>query len=144
VRTIEFLYGGVELLTFETLDEQFGDLFTPFEILRAYLPHLSLLRRSTVLPPAPATTAVPLVGVHGSKGVFGELAFVLVEGGSSLVVPDLTFVVREVLPCESDDLGEGAVVRFDVRRDVLGFDEGGAEEDEGVWGSRDVVVWFFL
>ena len=44
----------------------------------------------------------------------------------------------------TDDFGEGAVVALDVSGDALGFDEGGAEEDERVGGPRDMARVAFL
>jgi hypothetical protein len=59
-------------------------------------------------------------------------------------VPDLAFFMREILPGEADDLGKGGMVGLDLRGDVLVLDEGGAEENEGVGRSWDVVLWFLL
>jgi hypothetical protein len=42
------------------------------------------------------------------------------------------------------DFGEGAVVALNVARHALGFDEGGAEEDERVGGARDMTGIAFL
>ena len=38
----------------------------------------------------------------------------------------------------TDDLGERTVVALDLAGNVAATDEGGAEEDEGVRGTRDV------
>ncbi len=43
------------------------------------------------------------------------------------------------MPDHADDLGERAVVALDLRGDVLGADEGRAEEDEGVGRAGDVL-----
>ena len=61
------------------------------------------------------------------------------QRGLGLGVPDLALLVREVLPGETDDLGQGAMVGLDLGGDVLVLDEGRAEEDEGVARARDVA-----
>jgi len=66
------------------------------------------------------------------------------QGDLSLLMPDLAFLVREVLPSDADDLGEGAVVCFNLGGNVLILDEGGTEEDEGVWGTRNMVFRLLL
>lgn len=51
----------------------------------------------------------------------------LVQRGLGLRMPDLALVVGEILPRQTNDLGERAVVCLDFRGDVLTFDERGAE-----------------
>lgn len=132
VVAVELLDGGVEVVALLALDEQLGYLLAALEILGLDLSHLSFLGRTLAL------------GVERTEGVLGELAPVLLERGLGLVVPDLALVVGEVLPGEADDLGQGAVVGLDGGGDVLGFDEGGAEEDEGVRRAGDVVLGLLL
>lgn len=63
----------------------------------------------------------------------------LVESSFSFGMPDLTLLVRQILPSETDDLGESAVVGLDLGGDMLTLDERGAEEDKGVGRTRDMV-----
>ena len=79
--------------------------------------------------------------MQGAKRVLGELALVLLERGLDLGVPHLALLVRQILP---NDLGERAVVGLDRGRDVLALDERGAEEDEGIGRTGDVVVRLLL
>lgn len=53
-----------------------------------------------------------------------------------LHVPCLALAVGEVLPGHADDLGERAVVGFDLGGDVLTLDKRRAEEDKGVGRAR--------
>lgn len=66
------------------------------------------------------------------------------EGDLRLCMPDLTFLRREVLPGESNDLGECAVVRLDVGRNVLVLDKRGPEEDKRIGRPGNVVLWLLL
>jgi len=59
-------------------------------------------------------------------------------------MPEKPLLVRKVLPSETDDFREGAVVGLDLSRDVLAFDEGGAEEDERIRGARNVILRLLL
>jgi len=68
----------------------------------------------------------------------------VLERGFGFCVPDLPFLVRQVLPCEADDLGKSAMVRLDLGRDVLTLNERGAKEDESVGRTGDVVFWFLF
>lgn len=115
------------------LDEKLGDLLASLDVLQADFPHLALLRRSPFR-----------FRMQRSERVRGELALVLIERDLGLGVPDLALLVREVLPGESDDLRQRAVVRLDVGGDVLVFDEGGSEEDECVRRTGDVVLRLLL
>jgi hypothetical protein len=78
------------------------------------------------------------------EGILRELALVLGERGLGLCMPDPTLVIRKVLPCEADDFGEGAVVCFDLGRNVLALDERRAEQDEGIGRARDVILRLLL
>ena len=128
---VEFLDGGVELAAFLALHEELGNLLAPLEVLWADLSDLALLRATTL-------------GVQGAKRVLGELALVLLESGLGLGMPHLPLLVRQILPGEANDLGERAVVGLDLGRDVLALDERGAEENEGIGRTRDVVVRLLL
>lgn len=48
------------------------------------------------------------------------------------------------MPGESNNFGKRAVVRLDIRGDMFVVDEGGAEKDEGIGGTRDMVLRFLL
>ena len=117
------------------LDEQLCDLGATLHVLGPDLAHLALLAR---------VRARLGLDVRRAEGVVGELAFVFGLGDLGLAVPDLALLVRHVLPGEPDDLGERAVVRLNLGRDVPALDERGAEEDERVRRAGDVVVCFLL
>jgi hypothetical protein len=131
VCAIEFLDSGVELAAFLALHEELRNLLAPLDVLWAHLPDLALLRATTL-------------GVQGAKSVLREFALVLLESGLGLCMPNLSLLVRQVLPGEADDLGERAVVGFDLSRDMLALDERGTEEDERVGRTGDVVLWLLL
>jgi hypothetical protein len=116
---------GVEFLAYLSAYQKLGDLLAPLHILRSNLSHLSLV--GSLLP------------VHGTEGIIWEPALVIFQGKLGFLMPDLAFLVGKVLPSETDDLGEGAVTSFDLGGNVLILDEGGTEEDEGVWGTGDMV-----
>ena len=61
----------------------------------------------------------------------------------SLRMPPLPFLVGELLPREANDLRERAVVRLDAACHALAFNEGRAEEDEGIGKAGNVVGRFF-
>ena len=68
----------------------------------------------------------------------------LVESGFGFGMPDLTLLVRQILPGKTNDLGERAVVRLDLSRHVLALDERRAEEDEGIGWAGDMVLRLLL
>jgi len=74
----------------------------------------------------------------------GELALVLLEGGFSFRMPYLSLVMRKILPSEAYYLGEGTVIRLDLCRYVLTFDERGTKEDERIGRSWDMIFRFPL
>ena len=117
------------------LDEQLCDLGATLHVLGPNLAHLALLA---------GVRAGFGLDVRRAEGVVGELAFVLRLGDLGLAVPDLALLVRHVLPGEPDDLGERAVVRLNLGRDVPALDERGAEEDERIRRAGYVVVRFLL
>ena len=82
--------------------------------------------------------------MRGSERIVRELAFVLGLRELRLAVPELTLLVRHILPGEPDDLGERTMIRLDFRRDMPTLDKGRAEQYERVWGTRDVVLCLFL
>lgn len=79
-----------------------------------------------------------------AKRILRELAFVLLKSRFGLGVPYLTLVVGKVLPSETDDLRQSAVICLDLRRNVLAFDERGAEEYEGIRRPWYMVLGFLL
>ena len=79
-----------------------------------------------------------------AEGILRELALVLLERDLGLRVPDLALLVRKILPGETDDLGQCAVIGLDLGGDMLVLDEGGAEEDEGVRGAGNMVLGLLL
>jgi hypothetical protein len=79
-----------------------------------------------------------------TKGVLREFALMLLEGGFSFRMPNLSLVMGKILPSETDYLGEGAVVRLNLCRYVLTFDERGTKEDERIGRSWDMIFRFPL
>jgi len=61
----------------------------------------------------------------------------LFKSGFGFGVPDLTFVVREILPSQADYLGQGTVVCLYFGRNMLAFYEGRSEKNEGVGRTGD-------
>ena len=68
----------------------------------------------------------------------------LFKSGFGFGVPDLTFVVREILPSQADYLGQGTVVCLYFGRNMLAFYEGRSEKNEGVGRTGDVILRFLL
>jgi hypothetical protein len=68
----------------------------------------------------------------------------LFEGSLGLCVPNLTLLVREVGPSETDDFGQSAVVGLYLGRDMLTLDERRSKEDESVRRARDVILGLLL
>jgi len=105
---VKLFHSGIEFLALLSPYQQLGDLRTPFHILRSNLSHPPL-----VIPPLP---------VQRTKGAIRELPLVFSQGKLGLLMPDLAFIVREVLPTDTDDLREGAVDCFDLSGNVLVLD----------------------
>ena len=59
-------------------------------------------------------------------------------------MPEKPLLIREIFPSETDDFREGAVIGLDLARDVLPFDEGGAEEDERIRGAWNMIFRLLL
>ena len=131
---VELLHGGLEVGALLALDEELCDLGAALHVLGADLANFSLLCGGGALAPH----------MRGAERVVGELALVLGLCELRLAVPELALLVRHVLPGEPNDLGQSAVVRLDLCGNVPALDEGRAEEDEGVRGSRNVVIRLLL
>ena len=54
-----------------------------------------------------------LILAGAERILLGVATLVHDEGGPGLGLPDLAFLVREVVPDHADDLGEGAMVALD-------------------------------
>jgi len=83
--SIELLDGLVEFGALLSLYQQLSNLRTALQVLRPHFPDFPLLRPFPLL-------------VQRPKSVLGELPLVLVEGSLGLGVPDLPFIVWEILP----------------------------------------------
>lgn len=68
----------------------------------------------------------------------------LVERFLGFRVPKLTLLFRKVLPCETDYLGQGGMVGFNLCRYMLALDEGRSEEYKSVRRTGDVIFRFLL
>lgn len=137
---IEFLNSRVQLGAFLALDQQLGNFGTPFEILWFDFAHLALPRRSFAFP-----TALSLrFTLRGTECVLGELSPMLGECVPGLDMPGLTFILRQVLPRHTDNLGQGRVIGLDLCRHVLALDEGRTEEDERIGWAGDMVLRLLL
>lgn len=137
---VKFLNSSVQLCALLALDEELCDLCASFEILGLDFAHLAL---DSLLLSLPASFTLRFA-LRRSKSVFGELSPMLRECRPSLEMPSLTFVLWETLPCHPDNLGQGRMVRLDLRRHVLALDERRTEEDERIGGTGDVVFRFLL
>lgn len=156
-RRVEVLHRVLQALPLQTLRDERRDVLAPRLIARPALALLALRRhrrrrpcrhrrrwRGTAIPrPSDLSTHSDgldgLILVRRAERVLGEAALVLGQGALRLRLPDLALLEAEVVPHHADDLGERAVVALDAGRDVLGLDEGRAEEDERVGRARDVL-----
>jgi hypothetical protein len=69
---------------------------------------------------------------------------VLLQSSFGLGMPNLPLVVRQVLPSETDNLRQSAVIRFDLGGDVLTLNERRPEEYKGIGRTGYVVLRFLL
>jgi hypothetical protein len=108
--TVEFLNGSVKLVPLLSLHQQFSDLGASREILRPNFSDFPLLGR------------FPL-GMRWTKCILGKLSLVLIQGSLGLSVPYLTFIMGKVLPSETNDLRQSAVICLDLGGNVLALNE---------------------
>jgi hypothetical protein len=108
--TVEFLNGSVQLVPLLALHQQFSDLGASREILRPNFSDFPLLRW------------FPL-GMQWAERILGELTLMLLKSRLGLSVPYLALVVRKVLPSETNDLRQSAVICLDLGGNVLALDE---------------------
>ena len=124
---IELLDSCIELYALFTFHEELGNLGTSLHILWLYLPYLSFLR-------------TPLgLGMRWSEGVLWPPLLMILESLLRLCVPLLAFVMGHVLPRQTDNLGQRAVICFNLGRDMLALNKRRSEQDERVGWARDVV-----
>jgi hypothetical protein len=129
---VEFRHGRLELGPFHAGRQQLGYLRATLHVLGLDLPHPPFLCRPALLR------------LGRPERVLGELALVLLQRSLGLGVPYLPLIFREVLPGESDDLGECRVVCFYFGRNVLALNERRAEKNECIGGTGDVVLGLLL
>lgn len=137
---VEFLNSSVQLCALLALNKELCDLRAALEILGLDFAHLAFDSFLLSLP----TTLTLRFALRRSKSVFGELSPMLRKCRPSLEMPSLTFILWETLPRHTDNLGQGRMVRLDLRRHVLALDERRTEEDECIGGTGDVVFRFLL
>lgn len=155
-RRVEVPHRVLQALPLQALRDERRDVLAPRLIARPALALLALRRhrrrpcrhrrrwRGTAIPrPCYLSTHSDgldgLILVRRAERVLGKAALVLGQGALRLRLPDLALLEAEVVPHHADDLGQRAVVALDAGRDVLGLDEGRAEEDERVGRARDVL-----
>ena len=109
---IKLLDGSIELCTLLAFDKQLCDLCASLHILWLYFPNFSFLRPSLALR------------MRWPEGILRPLLPVFLQCLLRLRVPNLTFIMGHILPRETNDLRQRAVVGFDLSRDMLVFDEG--------------------
>lgn len=129
---VELRHGDIELIALNAIDQERRYTIASLEVLWTHLPNLALPTR--LLP-------LHMEGTECVVGVF-ELMFLLRDLGSGM--PDLALRVGKTLPGESNNFREGAVVGLDTSGDMLVLDEGGPEENEGIGGSRDMILRLLL
>lgn len=66
------------------------------------------------------------------------------KGCLGLGMPNLTLLLGEVGPSETDNFGQGAMICLDLSRDMLTLDERRSKEDESVGRTGDVILGFLL
>lgn len=117
---VKLLHSRLEVGALLAFDEQLRDLGATLHVFRTHFAHFALLGVG-----AAAAAAARALGldVRRTEGVIGELALVLGLGHLGLAVPELAFLMWHVLPGESYDLRERAVVRLDLGGDVSTLDE---------------------
>ena len=109
VAPIKLLHRSVERPTFLALDKQLGYFRTSFQIFRKDFSDGALARF--------------LAFDIRAEGIPRELASVFLLGDSRFLVPDLTLLFGQILPGQSNNLGQRAVIGLDVGRDVLTADK---------------------
>lgn len=129
---VELLNGSFKLGALLPLNKKLGDLLATLDVLRTDLPYLAFICSTLSFQ------------MKRAEGVVGELALMLGLRDLGLAVPELTLFVRHVLPSDADDLRERAVIRLNLGRNMLTFDEGRAEEDKRVRRTGNMVVCLLL
>lgn len=108
-----------------------GDLGAPLVILWSYLsdfPFFFPFTSSLVRP----------------KRILRKLALVFVERSLGFRVPKLLLAIGELLPGETNDCGERAVVGLDLGRHMVAFDERGTEQNKSVGWARNMILRLLL
>lgn len=108
---VEFFHCRLEVRALLAFDEELSNLGAPLHILWSNFAHLAFFSGTFAFH------------VRRSERIVWELAFVLGLGDLGFGMPELSLLVRHVLPREPNDLGKGAVVGLDLGRDVTTFNE---------------------
>jgi hypothetical protein len=126
---VEFLDSILQIVALLPFNQKLRYLFATLDVLGFDLSYLPFLR------------ALPL-GLNRPERVLGKFALVLLKSLFRFLMPYFTFLVRQTLPCNANDLGQSGMIRLDLCGDVLTLDEGGAKEDESVWRPRNMILGF--
>lgn len=90
--TVELLNGSFKLGALLPLNKKLGNLLATLDVLRTDLPYLAFIRSTFSFQ------------MKRAEGVVGELALMLGLRDLGLAMPELTLLVRHVLPGDADDL----------------------------------------